>query len=211
MRILIADDHHFIRKGIRETLTEAFGLLEIDEASDGEEASKLLASRSYDLAIVDIAMPGKGGLELIKDALALRPSLRFLVMSVYSEREFAERAYRSGAMGYLTKASDPAEFIEAVRRILGGRSYVSPEYSELLVRGLGQGQEASVSLSDRELAVLSLFSSGASLTEIGRKLHLSVKTVSSYKTRTMEKLGLTKNAELIAYALSNDLALPPSL
>jgi YesN/AraC family two-component response regulator len=89
MRILIADDHHFIRKGIRETLTEAFGLLEIDEASDGEEASKLLASRSYDLAIVDIAMPGKGGLELIKDALALRPSLRFLVMSVYSEREFA--------------------------------------------------------------------------------------------------------------------------
>jgi DNA-binding NarL/FixJ family response regulator len=154
-------------------------------------------------------MPKKDGLELIKETLALRPNLRFLVMSVYSEREFAERAYRSGAKGYLAKVSPPSEFIEAVRRILGGNRYVSPEYAELLVVGLGLSEGAESRLSDRELAVLGLFAAGASLTEIGRQLNLSVKTVSTYKSRTMEKLGLETNAELIAYALERGLFRPP--
>jgi two-component system, NarL family, invasion response regulator UvrY len=209
MRILVADDHPFVRKGIRETLAEALGALEIEEASDGMEAFELLTSKAFDLAIVDIAMPRKDGLELIKETLALRPNLRFLVMSVYSEREFAERAYRSGAKGYLAKVSPPSEFIEAVRRILGGNRYVSPEYAELLVVGLGLSEGAESRLSDRELAVLGLFAAGASLTEIGRQLNLSVKTVSTYKSRTMEKLGLETNAELIAYALERGLFRPP--
>jgi DNA-binding NarL/FixJ family response regulator len=207
MRVLIADDHPFIRKGIRETLAEAIDLLEVVEVSDGDAAYELIAARPFELAIVDVSMPGRDGLELIKDALALRPGMRFLVMSVFPEREFAERAYRNGAMGYLAKASPPAQFLEAVRRILGGRPYVSQEYAEMLV--LGQGPAEGAQLTDRELAVISRISSGESLTEIGERLRLSVKTVSTYKTRAMEKLGLSNNAELLAYALAHGLARPP--
>lgn len=204
MRVLIADDHPFIRKGIRETLSEELKLLEIVEASDGEEALRLIARSRFDLAVVDIAMPGKDGLRLIKEARSLRPELPFLVMSVYPEREFAERAYRAGARGYLVKSSPPPEFVEAVRRILGGGSYVSPEYAELLVQGLAEGdRDSGPLLSDRELEVLRLIAAGRSLTEIGRRLNLSVKTVSTYKSRSMEKLGLRTNAELIAYALAS--------
>jgi DNA-binding NarL/FixJ family response regulator len=128
-------------------------------------------------------------------------------MSVYSEREFAERAYRAGARGYLAKSSPPTEFLEAVRRILGGRAYVSPEYGELLVQGLGARRETEPGerLSDRELAMIRLIASGKSLTEIGRELRLSAKTISTYKTRAMEKLGLETNAALIAYALGRRL------
>lgn len=206
MRILVADDHPFIRKGIKETLAEELDLLEVVEASDGLEAYELLLARPFDLAIVDVSMPRKDGLELIKDALAARPSIRFLVMSVYPEREFAERAYRCGAMGYLAKASPPPEFLEAVRRILGGGVYVSPSYAELLVlRGRssgGEGASPEAGLSDREEAVVRLYAAGGSVTEIGRALNLSVKTVSTYKTRAMEKLGLESNAELIAHFLA---------
>jgi DNA-binding NarL/FixJ family response regulator len=149
MRILIADDHPFIRKGIRETLAELIGHSEVEEASDGEEAYALLCGRSYELAIVDIAMPGRGGLELIKDALAQKPGLRFLVMSIYPEREFAERAYDCGAMGYLVKTSPPAEFLEAVRRILGGGVYVSPQSSSCAGGGRTRGERGSPTASSR--------------------------------------------------------------
>ena len=170
MRILIADDHPFIRKGIRETLAQEIDLLEVEEASDGNQAYELIAERPFDLAIVDVSMPGKDGLELIKDALALRPGTRFLVMSVFPEREFAERAYRNGAMGYLGKSSPPAQFLEAVRRILGGRVYVSPEYAEHLVLGKGRERGEGARLTDRELAVIGRYAAGDSLMEIGRRL-----------------------------------------
>lgn len=209
MRILIADDHPFIRKGIRETLADELGCLEICEAPDGIEAYRLLLSMPFDLAIVDIAMPGKDGIELIKEVLPLRPGLPFLVMSVYLEREFAERCYRCGARGYLAKACPPPQFLEAVRRILGGGTYVSSEYAELLVQRQGREPGAECAeelLTDRELAVLRRIASGKALTAIGRELNLSVKTVSTYKCRAMEKLGLRNNAELIAYALERGLS-----
>ncbi len=210
MRVLIADDHPFIRKGIRETLADELGIQQIEEAKDGLEAFDLLTSSSFDLAIIDISMPGKGGLDLIKDVLALRPQTRFLVMSVHPEREFAERAYRNGAMGYLDKSSPLDEFLGAVRRILCGRRYVSPEYAELLVLGLDGGSDDEGRLSDREFTVLRFCAAGRHLVEIGEELHLSVKTVSTYKTRAMEKLGLGSNAELVAYAFSHDWLLPPA-
>lgn len=202
MRILVADDHHFIRKGIRETLAEELGLRDVVEAVDGLEAYELLTTETFDMAIIDISMPGKGGLDLIKEVISLRPLTRFLVMSVYPEREFAERAYRNGAMGYLIKSGPPGEFIDAVRRILAGKKYVSPEYAELLVQGLGGGPEEEERLSDRELSVISLYAAGKTVSEIGEELHLSIKTVSTYKTRAMEKLGLDSNAQLISYAIS---------
>jgi two-component system, NarL family, invasion response regulator UvrY len=210
MRVLIVDDHPFIRKGVRETLVDALAMVEIEEATDGDQAFDILAARAFDLVIVDVSMPGKDGLELIKDTLAIRPGVRFLMMSVFPEREFAERAYRDGAMGYLDKASPPAQFLEAVRRILGGRTYVSPEYAETLVAGRERDREEGALLTDRELAVVARYSAGDSLMEIGRQLRLSVKTVSTYKTRAMEKLGLGNNAELIAYAIAHGLARPRS-
>jgi DNA-binding NarL/FixJ family response regulator len=152
MRVLIADDHPFVRKGIRETLIEAMDVVEIVEASDGMEAFRILSPGGFDLAIIDVAMPGKDGLDLIKETLALHPGLRFLVMSVYSEREFAERAYRCGSKGYLSKISPAGEFLEAVRRIQGGNTYVSPEYADVLVQGLGRRMEEAARLSDRESA-----------------------------------------------------------
>ena len=206
MRVLIVDDHPFIRKGIRETLIESIALLEIEEAGDGDQACRLLESGSYDLVIVDFSMPGKDGLELVKDTLARRPEVRFLMMSVFGEREFAERAYRDGAMGYIEKASPPSQFLEAVRRILAGKVYVSPEYGEILVRRQGRKQDREVKLTDRELAVISRYAAGASLVEIGRRLNLSVKTVSTYKMRAMEKLGLENNADLVAYARTHNLS-----
>jgi two-component system, NarL family, invasion response regulator UvrY len=210
MRVLIVDDHPFIRKGIRETLVDAISMVEIEEATDGDQAFDILAARAFDLVIVDVSMPGKDGLELIKDTLAIRPGVRFLMMSVFPEREFAERAYRDGAMGYLDKASPPSQFLEAVRRILGGRTYVSPEYAETLVTGRGAERMDGALLTDRELAVVARYSAGDSLMEIGRQLRLSVKTVSTYKTRAMEKLGIANNAELIAYAIAHGLARPRS-
>lgn len=210
MRILIADDHPFIRKGIRETLTDELGIHEIVEAKDGLEAFDLLTTAVFDLAIIDISMPGKGGLDLLRDVIALRPNTRFLVMSVHPEREFAERAYRNGAMGYLDKSSPPEAFLQAVRRILGGGKYVSPEYAELLVLGLGGMRNEEGLLSDRELSVIRFCAAGRHLSEIGDELHLSVKTVSTYKTRAMEKLGLYSNAELVAYAFAHGWILPPS-
>jgi DNA-binding NarL/FixJ family response regulator len=208
VRVLIADDHPFIRKGIRETLADALGLLEVEEAGDGQAAFALLAAKPFDLAIVDVSMPGKDGLELIKDALALRPGLRCLVMSVYPERDYAERAYRDGAMGYLPKDCPPDQFLDAVRRILAGRTYVSPEYAEALVRGGGAEAGDAAKLTDRELAVVGRLAAGDGLTEIGKRLNLSVKTVSTYKTRAMAKLGLANNAELITYALARGLGRP---
>lgn len=204
MRILLVDDHPFMRKGIKEALAEAMDMVEVTEASDGNEAFGLLLSRSFDLVIVDIVMPGKDGLALIRESLAQRPRLHFLVMSVYSEREFAERAYRCGARGYLSKDGPPEELLVAVRRILGGKIYVSPEYASLLIEGRCREAEGP-GLSDRELSVLRHFARGESLTEIGRRLNLSVKTISTYKTRCMEKLGVETNAGLIAWAMEHRL------
>lgn len=203
--ILVADDHPFVRRGIRETLSEAFGSLDIAEAADGEGALEFLRGREVDLAIFDIAMPGKDGLALMEEALGLRPELRVLVMSVYSEQLFAERAYRGGAKGYLPKVSPPEEFVEAVRRILAGGLYVSPDFAELLLQGRGAGVEREGQLSDRELDVLRLLAAGESLKEIGSELGLSAKTVSTYKTRAMEKLQIATNAELLAWTLEQGM------
>lgn len=206
MKCLIADDHPFMRKGLRESLEMDFHFSEILEASNGLDAFNLLLGQEIGLAIVDISMPGKGGLELIKDVLAVRSQVKFLVLSVYPEREFAERAYLAGAKGYLGKMRPPQEFAAAVRYILRGRIYVSEEYSETLIRRLKKPKRNDLStLSDREFTILNLFSAGESLTEIGKQLNISVKTVSTHKTRLMEKLDIGNNAELIAFALEQGL------
>lgn len=209
MRALIADDHPFIRKGIRETLSEELGFQAIREFSDGAAAYDALLSENFDIAIVDISMPGKGGLELIKDVLAARPDTRFLVMSVFPERDFAERAYRSGARGYLDKASPPEEFVEAVRRIVRGKSYVSRDYAETLLHHLGSAPSDAQRLTDREDSVVRLYASGKKLSEIGAALNLSVKTVSTYKVRAMEKLGVENNAELLIFVRGQGLSGKP--
>lgn len=208
LRILLADDHPFIRRGVRETLLETFSSVAVEEATDGREALRLLTSRHFDLAIIDVAMPDMDGFEVMREALASKPDLRFLVMSVYSEHMFAERAYRGGARGYLSKVSAPGELVEAARRILAGNLYVSADFAESLVQALNDDSGHETQLSDRELDVLRMIAAGESLKEIGAKLHLSAKTVSTYKTRTMEKLGIATNAELIAWAIEQGIAAP---
>jgi len=207
MHILIADDHPFIRKGIRETLEEHLTGCTVSEAADGISAYSLLISKSFDLAIVDISMPGKDGLTLIRDVHALRPTARFLVLSVYTEMEFAERAYSNGAMGYLDKMCDPETMVSAVKHILKGNIYVSPTYAEVLVRRLSGAQSAVDQnvLTDREFSVLRMIAHGKPLKMIGEELNISIKTVSTHKKRIMEKLGKTTNAELIAYAIEHGL------
>lgn len=207
MRVLIADDHPFVRKGIREVLAEELGIRDIVETSDGLSAYDLLVSERFDLAVIDISMPGKDGLELMKDVLALRPTVPFLVMSVHPEQELAERAYQCGAKGYLGKLRPLSEFVEAARRILAGGVYVNPALAQTLVERLRAPREKNGLdlLTDRELAVLRLYASGAPLTEIGKRLHLSVKTVSTHKSRAMEKLALRSNADLVAFALAHGI------
>jgi two-component system, NarL family, invasion response regulator UvrY len=209
MRVLIADDHPFTRKGVRTILAEELGIEDVVEAENGMEAYDRLISESFDLAIIDLIMPGGNGLQLIKDVLALRPRMPFLVLSILPEREFAERAYKCGAKGYLGKIRPISDFIEAVRYILSGKTYVNPEFAQSLVERI-QGprplEKTGINrLSDRELAVLSLFGSGESLTEIGTELHISIKTVSTHKTRIMEKLHLRSNADLMVWALAQGL------
>lgn len=141
MRVLIADDHPFVRKGIREVLAEELGIRDIVETSDGLSAYDLLVSERFDLAVIDISMPGKDGLELMKDVLALRPTVPFLVMSVHPEQELAERAYQCGAKGYLGKLRPLSEFVEAARRILAGGVYVNPALAQTLVERLRAPRE----------------------------------------------------------------------
>ena len=200
MRILIAGDHPIVRKGVRETLLSAFTACEFIESDDGLEAYSYLTTETFDLAIVEVFMPGKNGVDLVKDVLSVRPQTRFLVLSACSECEFALRAYRNGAMGCLDN-TEPLESLEAAaKRILSGKKYVSLEYAELLIREHGGERRREDRLSDRELCVIRSAAAGRRLSSIASELNLSVKTVSTYKTRAMEKLGISDNVELVVYA-----------
>jgi len=207
MRVLIADDHPFVLKGMREVLADELGLRDIVEASDGSEAFDLLVSEQFDLAVIDVSMPGKNGLELMKDVLAVRPQTLFLVVSVYTEQELAGRAYECGAKGYLCKTRPIPEFVEAVRTILRGNAYMDPVFAQCLVDKLRapHGENDLDALTNRELAVLHRYGSGKSLTAIGDELGISMKTVSTHKSRIMKKLALRTNADLVAFALAHGL------
>ena len=207
LKIIIADDHMVVRHGLREILTRELGPAKIAEAKDAREATELLERENWDLVLLDINMPGRSGLEVLGDARRLCPGAAVLVLSAYPEKEFAIRAFKLGAAGYLNKQSAFDELIAAVKRVLGGGKYVTASLAETLASGLDQkrGQAPHEALSDRELEVLRLIATGKTLKEIATDLCLSEKTVGTYRFRIAQKMQLSSNVELTRYALQHHL------
>ena len=206
IRILLVDDHPVVRQGIRTALTDRVKDVLVGEAADAASALKQVRSSEWDVMVADISLPGMSGLELIKEVRRIRPSLPTLVLSMHPASQFARRALSAGAMGYLTKGSDLEEFVTAIEQARRGRRYVSRDTADLLVRrSVNWEAPAHETLSDREYQVLRLLGSGNTISDIARDLALSVKTVSTYRARVLDKLGMRSNAELMRYAIENRL------
>ena len=207
MRILLADDHAVLRSGLKLMLAGAFKDVVFGEAEDCRQALEAALAQPWDLIILDISMPGRGGLDVLKELHAQRPKTPVLVLSMYTERQFAVRAFRSGASGYLTKASEGSELNKAVERILSGGRYVSSVLAEQLASELGTIGTGVLHerLSDREFEILRLVASGKTVKEIAEELSLSGNTISTYRARILEKMKMRTNAELTHYAISNNL------
>jgi DNA-binding NarL/FixJ family response regulator len=209
-RIVIADDHAIVREGLKLIVTAADDLVVSDEAADGHDVMRLVREREFDILVLDLSMPGRSGMELIKLVRAEQPRLRILVLSMHQELQYAVRAIKSGAHGYLTKESAPALLVQAIRKIANGGVFISAEVAEQLALGVMPGNQTAPheSLSSREFEVFRMLVAGVSVTEIAAKLNLSVKTVSTHKANLMQKMGLRNQSELIRYALKNGLADP---
>ena len=207
IRVLLADDHAMVRTGLREILSATGDIEVCGEATNGGEVLQAIRQGEYDLVVLDMSMPGRSGIELIKLIKAERPKLRILVLSMHSEQQYAVRAVRAGASGYLTKESAADELVNAIRRVASGRAYISPETAEQLVLDTsGAGDDAPHKLlSDREYQVFRMIASGKSITEIASVLALSVKTISTHKTRILQKLSMSNQAELVRYAIRHAL------
>jgi len=207
IRVLLADDHALVRAGLKEILAGTGDITVAGEATNGQEVMARIRGQDYDVAVLDMSMPGRSGIELIKQVKDEKPKLRVLVLTMHSEEQYAVRALKAGASGYLTKDSAAEQLVAAIRKIAAGGAYVSPETAERLVLDASPRAEAAphTLLSDREFQVLQLIAGGQSVSEIARRLALSVKTVSTHKTRILQKMGLANQAELIRYALEHKL------
>jgi two-component system invasion response regulator UvrY len=206
MKILIADDHAVFRRGLKETLAEAFPRVTFGEAKTAQETLEFVRRSNWDVLVLDISMPGKSGLDILDELKGLRPKMPVLLLSMHPEEQFARRALKSGASGYLTKESVPEELKMAVRRIVAGGRYVSASLGERLASDLGR-RDVPVHelLSAREFQVLRMLASGKSVKQIADEVAISVKTVSTYRTRVLEKMEMKTNAELIRYAIRTHL------
>jgi DNA-binding NarL/FixJ family response regulator len=206
IKVLLVDDHAIVRNGVRLMLGEAEDISVDGEADSAQQALQLIRSQDFDVALLDIAIPGKNGLDLLKQLRSEYPKLAVLMLSTYSEEIYAMRAFKLGAAGYLTKDSPTAALISAVRKAATGGKHVSPAMMEKLVSAIGGDAGGShEALSNRELEVLKLIAAGESLVKIADTLHLSPHTVTTYRARILEKMGLSNNAELTRYAIENGL------
>lgn len=207
IKLLIVDDHPVVRQGIRQILAEARDIVVADEAVNGAAAIAKSQRDDWDAILLDLSMPGSDGLEVLKQLRREHPFLPILVLSMHPEDQFALRAIRAGASGYLTKDSAPDELVNAIRRVVEGGHYLSPWLSERLAREIANGATASPheQLSDREYQVMLRIASGKTTKEIANELSLSPKTVSTYRLRLSQKMGLTGEAELTAYVFRNRL------
>lgn len=208
IRIVIADDHAIVREGLKRIVSEIGDMQVVGEAADGTEVMQRVRELDFDILVQDLSMPGRSGMELIKLVRAEKPKLRILVLSMHQELQYAVRAIKSGASGYLTKESAPALLEQAIRKIAGGGAYVTAEVAEQLALGAMPGSTANPheSLSDREFEVFRMLAAGASVTDIATRLKLSVKTVSTHKANLMHKMGLQNASELVRYAMKHGLA-----
>ncbi len=207
IKILIADDHPVVRKGLKEIIKENSDMVVAAEAGHGQEVLEKALKKEFDVVVLDISMPGRSGLEVLKQLKRERPKLSVLILSIHPEEHYAVRVLKAGASGYLTKESVPDELIKAIRKISTGRKYISSTLAEKLAFDLESGGEkpAHERLSDREYEVMCLIASGKTLKEIAEKLCLSAKTISTYRSRILEKMKMKNNAELTHYAIKNNL------
>jgi len=207
IRILIADDHPLFREGLRHILAGCPDFHVADEASNGQEVFEKVWNNEYDLVLLDIAMPGTPGLEVLKRLKIEKPKLPVLVLSMYPEEQYAVRVIKAGASGYLTKESASEELMTAIRRITGGRKYITSSIAERLADDLEPPAEKPLhdTLSDRELEVFRMMAAGKTTTQIAEELCLSVKTISTYRSRILEKMNMKTNAGLIHYAIKHNI------
>jgi len=207
IRVILCDDHAVVRRGIRDTLSEAVDVKVVGEAGSYSEVRELLRSTPCDVLVLDLNLPGRGGLEVLASLRETESPIKVLVVSMFPEDQYAIRCLRAGAQGYLNKAGDPAELITAVRTVAQGRKYVTADVAQMLVDNLSAPSSEALhdALSERELQTLLKIASGKRLSDIAEELMLSPKTVSVYRSRVLEKLKLSNNAELTVYAIRNGL------
>ncbi len=207
IKVLIADDHAILRRGLIEILTRELGSAECGEAENAQQVLAQVRSHDWDLVILDVTMPGRSGIDVLGDLKRLRPRLPVLVLSMHAEDQYGKRVLRAGASGYMNKDTAPEELIKAIQRVLAGGRYVSPALAEKLALELNRYSERSPdeTLSDREFEVLRMIASGKTVSQIADQLHLSVTTISTYRARILEKMNMTNSAELMQYALRNHL------
>lgn len=207
IRALIADDHAVVRQGLKQILGDTPEMLVAGEAASGQEVLDKVRAETWDVVILDISMPDRSGLDILKQLRSERPKLPVLVLSMHSEDQYAMRVLKAGASGYLTKDSAADELVKAIRKVVSGGRYVSSFLAEKLALEIGADSSklAHETLSDREFQVLRMIAAGKSVTEIAAELYLSPKTVSTYRARLLQKMNLETNAELIHYAIQNHL------
>ena len=206
LKILIADDHPIVRQGLKQIISEIPDMVVADEATDGWEVLSKIRNGNYDVVVLDITMPGKDGMDVLTQLKYEKPELPVLMVSMHPEEQFAIRALRAGASGYLTKESAPDELVTAIWKVSAGGRYVTPSLAEKLAFMVQKVEQLPhETLSDREYQVMRLIASGKTITDIAQELSLSVKTISTYRTRILEKMKMKNNAELTHYAITNKL------
>jgi len=207
IRILVADDHAVVRNGLKQIVGDTPDMVVAAEASNGQEALNKALKDDYDVVLLDITMPDRSGLDILKEIKSQKPELPVLILSMHPEEQYAVRALKAGAAGYLTKESAPEELIKAMRRVSGGGKYVTSSLAEKLASILKTGAEKPLhqALSDREYQVLCMIASGKRVRQIADELLLSTKTISTYRSRVLRKMNMNNNIELTRYAIQNQL------
>lgn len=206
-RILLADDHTMFREGVKQLLTNTTEFEVVDEANDAAQVIQKVQDTKCDVVILDISMPGRDGIDVLKQIRQIKPQLHVLVLSMYPEDQYAFRAIKAGASGYLTKNRASSELIEAIRKVAAGRKYISPDVAEQLAVDLGRDVDKPLHqrLSDREYQVMRMIASGKTVGQIAVELAISISSVSTLRTRILKKLGMKTSAEITHYALKHDL------
>jgi two-component system invasion response regulator UvrY len=207
IKIMIVDDHAIVREGLKQIVRQTDDMEVVAEAENGSDMLKILQEKTFDIVLLDISIPGRNGIDYLKDVKQLKPNLPVLILSMHPEEQFAMRALTAGAAGYLTKKSASRELIAAIRKVADGRKYVSPEFADKILMELDKDAEKPPHkrLSDREFEVLRRIASGETISEIAEGLNLSVQTISTYRSRILDKMNLKTSAELTYYAIKNGL------
>ena len=210
IKVLIADDHALVREGLKQVIGQHSDIEVTGEAKNGQEALEKVWKEEFDVVLLDISMPGRSGMDILKEIKSAKPKLYVLMLSMHPEKQYAVRALKAGASGYLTKESAPDELIDAIRRVSMGLKYVTISLAEKLAAELGDDQNKPLheQLSDREFQVMVKIAKGNTVKEIAANLSLSVKTISTYRTRVLEKMNMKNNSDITSYLMENDLIDP---